>query len=421
MEEYEKNGEFTSLIGSPVVYIHEINSIPRFENVVERMFTILKYDRVIAISKPKDVVFLKFQPDKGYLKWLEEVGLGTKNIIILNCEQKEKMPDIIPTRKDLKEKVHSFLGEDKKIAVISPFIGKSSEEKVSKFLEIPLYSNKEKVEKFDSKINFKNICRKVGVPVVEDVEFQASEGIERLRSIVEDMLKETGIVIIRGEFGATASTTNILEKVDDEELKEIIESGEPEDRYIIEPFKKPLYSPSSVWFITKEKRIVHIRTSNQLLEDYISHDGNEFPGPYNEELIDEYSFRIAKEFAKEGYVGPFGFDFIETKEGVYGTECNPRMTGSLYPWALVSILERHGKINAARSKNIALKKKGKTFSELREILGELLYNGKKNSGVVVPYNLGPLPYGKISVLVTGSSIEEVDSIYEELFKRLDKL
>ena len=46
----------------------------------------------------------------------------------------------------------------------------------------------------------------------------------------------------------------------------------------------------------------------------------------------------------------------------------------------------------------------------------VLYNGESGSGVIIPYNVGPISSGKITVLATGSNPKEVSNIFDKLQK-----
>ncbi|MHA1453917.1 MAG: ATP-grasp domain-containing protein, partial [Promethearchaeota archaeon] len=219
-------------------------------------------------------------------------------------------------------------------------------------------------------------------------------------------------VIIRGEYGASASTTYVLDDPTSLVLQELISNSSIGDRYMVESFYQTKSDPSSVWFITKNRRIFHLKTSNQILDEETSHMGNEFPVHFDERQIKKLSYAIAEHFMREGYIGPFGLDYIETKDGFFAAECNPRVTGSIYPWELVTRLENrdHTRIQAARSENFHLPHKGMTFSDLQQVWDSYLYDGKQITGVIIPFNVGPISNGKISILGTGSSKKEVESL-----------
>jgi hypothetical protein len=210
-------------------------------------------------------------------------------------------------------------------------------------------------------------------------------------------------------------------KVDEELIGKVLRESDEGEKYVVEPFcKKVLSSPSSTWFITREKKIYHLRTSNQILDRGVVHCGNEFPVTFDVPLVKGHALKIARHFLEENFIGPFGFDFIETDKGMFATECNPRVTGAMYPWDIVHILEkRHGPVAAARSRNLHLPLDGAGFYQLRRIWKELLYDGRRNDGVLVPFNVGPLRVGKLTAVGTGASREDVDELFEEAVRRVE--
>jgi hypothetical protein len=344
------------------------------------------------------------------------VGLGSQNLVVLDGQKNETMPERV-LKNGAKAKIEQLLGSKISEAVFCPYFGGPLEEQASKYLQLKMYANTDLVTKYDSKINFKNLCLEAGVPVVEEVilegksEYSYSELIDEFKKILE-LKNKTGTIIIKGEYGASGSTTQIFEKFDLSTLKDFLKSCKNDERFIIEPLYKRTSSPSSIWFITEEKVCKHVKTSNQLLSDGIIHSGNEFPVPFDEEIVIELTHKIAKCLSEEGYIGPFGIDYIETGNKLYAVECNPRVTGANYPWELVNLLSsRHGKINAARAENIHLSRKGFSFEDLIKRWKKVLYTGEKGNGVIVPYNVGPVASGKVTILGTGSSKEEVDKLF----------
>lgn len=413
---FENNGSFVDLLGSPIVFLHEINTLPNFSKIISQVEGIEKYDRAISIARPDDVILTKTQPEKAYLDWLRSVNLGTDKIIVLNGNSKETLPERV-LNNGTKDRIQSEVG--RKPVTLSPYFGGFLEQKVSSYLNLEMYSLPQIVRKYDSKINFKAICRKIGVPVVDEdiftINSKNDQTLTALVEVVKKKLVETGKVIIRGEHGASASTTYVLEDPTSPVLQELISSSSIGDRYMVESFYQTKSDPSSVWFITKNRRIFHLKTSNQILDEETSHMGNEFPVHFDEGRIKKLSYIIAEQFKREGYIGPFGLDYIETKDGFFAAECNPRVTGSIYPWELVTRLENryHTRILAARSENFHMPCKGMTFSDLQQLWEPYLYDNQQATGVIIPFNVGPISHGKISVLGTGSSAMEVKSLLDD--------
>jgi hypothetical protein len=417
---YEKSGSFVELMGSPIVFMHDINTLPKFTKVISQVVGIDKYERALSVARSEDVVITKYTPDRDYLKWLEKVGLGSRKIIVLNGKSQETLPERI-MKYQVKDELRALLGTRKVSAKVSPYYGGSLEQQASKHLELEMYAKAKTVKKFDSKINFKNLCRKIGVPVITDTIFTIDskvKGTQHLLEIIKDKMSETGKVIVKGEYGASASTTYVFERIDSSLLKEIISSSQLGDRYLVEPFYNSLSQPSSVWFISSDRRIVHLKTSNQILDEKTSHIGNEFPVDFDEDKVQKLSSKIATYLSMEGFIGPFGIDYVETWNGMFAAECNPRVTGAMYPWELVHRLESNGSIKAARTENIHLHRRGLCFKDLLKSWGDVLYDARDDVSVIVPFNVGPISEGKVTVLGTGSSKNDVQSLFEYIKSNL---
>ncbi|MHA2175820.1 MAG: hypothetical protein ACXABI_13380 [Candidatus Hodarchaeales archaeon] len=162
---FEDCGSFVDLLGSPIVFLHEINTLPNFSKIISQVEGIEKYDRAISIARSDDVLLTKTQPEKAYLEWLQSVNLGTEKIIVLNGSSNETLPERV-VNNGTKNRVHSLIADGKKSAILSPYFGGLLEQEVSTYLNLEMYSRPQIVRKYDSKINFKSMCRTIGVPVI---------------------------------------------------------------------------------------------------------------------------------------------------------------------------------------------------------------------------------------------------------------
>jgi hypothetical protein len=417
---YEIGGSFVELMDGPRVYMHDINTLPGFERIIPQVDGIEKYDRVTAIARRCDVALLKAQPESEYLDWLSGLGLGTDKILVLEGKSAEPLP-LRVLEYDVREEVEALLGKGLGKAVLSPYYGGRFEGEASRYLGIPMYTRTRLVERYDSKINFKAMCREVGVPVVEDSTFCAVEGPRKLAQLVDDFLPKTGKAVVRGEFGASASTTHIFDRAEVSDMENLLEDSDPIDRFVVEPYHTKTSSPSSVWFVKRDGTPVHLKTSDQLLNGGVSHAGNYYPVPFDEGAVMEMALRVAFRLVDEGFIGPFGLDFMSTREGIYATECNPRVTGAMYPWEVVRIMEAgHGETPAALSRNIHMPRKGMRFKDLQEIWNGSVYDGAGLRGKVFPFNVGPIAEGKVTAVAAGATTEELLDLFSELERRLEE-
>ena len=419
-QNYQKSGSFVNLLGSPVVFLHDINTLPNFSKIISQVDGIEKYERALSIARPEDVVITKYHPEKSYLQWLQEIGLGSNKLLVLNGTTNDTLPERV-INYHTKGLLRTTLGNEKNNAIISPYYGGPLEHRASTYLGLEMYAATKLVMKFDSKIIFKTLCREIGVPVLDASMCTITPSMRDLVDTIRYSMDETGKVIVKGEFGASASTTYVLDHVNSSVIREINHCSQLGDHYLVEPFFDSLSQPSSVWFISKDKKIVHLRTSNQLLDEETSHIGNEFPVEFNEKRVQELSFKIAKRLCLEGFIGPFGIDYVETKDGMFAAECNPRVTGAMYPWELVYRLEKKGSVKAARAQNIHLPRKGLRFKDLLKTWRDALYDGQNGDGAIIPFNVGPVEDGKVTVLGTGSSKNDVEALFEFIKFKIKKL
>ena len=106
---------------------------------------------------------------------------------------------------------------------------------------------------------------------------------------------------------------------------------------------------------------------------------------------------------------------IEYNNKFFAVECNPRVTGANYPWELVSLLNNKNDpqdhVKYARAENIHLNRMGLSFQDLMVFWGKFLYTGDSPNGILIPFNVGPLASGKVTVLGTGSNLEELEEIF----------
>ena len=418
---YADNRSYVDLLGSPRVFMHDINTLPMFSNIVSTVDAIEKYERVLPISRSGDIVLTKVSPEKSYLQWLQSVGLGKGMVIVVKGSTNETLPERA-VKNGLRKKIDSYLGCEKTNANFCPYYGGQLENAACRHLDLQMYANTNLVKKYDSKINFNLLCKEISVPVIDNIiiksDFDLSTDNLRLNlNKLKELLSLTGKVIIKGEFGASGSTTSIVTSITSEMLEKLfLEANNKGLQYIIEPLLPVSSSPSSLWFISRERTTNHIRTSNQLLSDGGSvHAGNEFPVTFNENKVKTLSLKIAKRLTQEGFIGPFGIDFVEYNNQFFAVECNPRVTGANYPWELVYLLEStngtRNPIKYARAENIHLPKKGLNFNDLMELWKKYLYTGDSTNGILIPYNVGPLSSGKVTVLGTGSTMEELNELF----------
>ncbi|MHA1968594.1 MAG: hypothetical protein ACW964_12405 [Candidatus Hodarchaeales archaeon] len=141
---HEDSGSFVDLLGSPVIFIHDINTLPNFQKIITQVDGIDKYERALAIARPGDIVVTKYHPEKSYLKWLQENGLGSKKLLVLNGTTNDTLPERV-IQYHARERLQTILGNQKNTAVISPYYGGPIEHQASIYLGLEMYAVPKKV------------------------------------------------------------------------------------------------------------------------------------------------------------------------------------------------------------------------------------------------------------------------------------
>lgn len=139
------------------------------------------------------------------------------------------------------------------------------------------------------------------------------------------------------------------------------------------------------------------------------------------EALTSASLRLGEALQRLGYQGRCSFDTLVLQgEGtvpqLYFTECNGRWGGTSTPMHLVDRLFPDARPLYRAQDYMHAELVGLPFAELKDRLGQALYDHRTGSGRYILYNVGPLEdRGKFDVIVLGRTVNEVDqAIAEEL-------
>jgi hypothetical protein len=138
--------------------------------------------------------------------------------------------------------------------------------------------------------------------------------------------------------------------------------------------------------------------------------------------MEQWARTLAGWLHGEGYAGDVGMDFVEYRDPRTGrpaaflAEVNPRVNGANYPLAL-----RH-RLNAERRRHElapveafasgGLTARARSFAELAEALGPLLFSHAQGRGLV-PYATGYLAHGRCPVVALAPTIREALELHAE--------
>jgi hypothetical protein len=439
-----------------IVFMHDSMSQPGGDDprLFEKVKGIELYDRALSLARRGDVVFLQEPPVEGFQEYLLDAGFGTEHIIVV--QGKGLLPEKICNNGTF-EKLNTLLGSHR--AVVSVYQGEHVDFNAVHHIDpgnnLNVYATppSQNANKYSSKIEFKALCERLGVPVVPRGEIlqvteDHAQDLDALVHKVKNIAQETGGVIIRGEYGSSGSTTvddlrNISlfseEAIPSILQKRVLFPSSLDDRYLIEPFYTMDSSPSSTWFVTKHQELkngvdaletkggetVHLRTSDQIMSGVV-HEGNEFPGflsPAQEHEIKQYTYAIVSHLALQGYIGPIGVDWIKVNNQFYASEANPRITGAMYGWENIRRREiRHKKqVEAGRLENLAVPA-GISFPSIVQATGNYLYHPSQGSpyGIVI-FNGTPSKQGKITVVGAAPHTESLTRMFDGFKEKVQAL
>jgi hypothetical protein len=386
-----------------MIFGHDIGSLTS-ANEKEFYYT----ERALIMAEKKDTVLLNRPTDKKYLDYIKSLDLGPEKVIVLNSTT------IYEGIKNLEmEKID---------ATYSPFISKTLDKEVQEKIASHYIGNPEEITmKYYDKASFKNVCTEIGIETAPGGFLQKTGDLkkdsETLRSLIKDGLTRTDEVILRhttGEGGMSIlfANKNNMEKVMDQILAD---SG----NYLVESKLEVQNSPCVIGLIDKDGPTL-VAVSSQILKNGTSYAGSiiDYELAVDKKIYDSF-MKLGKKMHSDGYVGPFGIDFIETADGrKMPCECNARINGSFYPHELRQNLSRKGiEFNTVYSIG-ADDVKFKNFTELTENqkVSDMLYRGGKAGGIV-PFNVSSLSDGKLYFVVLSNSHDEAKKISRE-FKNL---
>ncbi len=252
------------------------------------------------------------------------------------------------------------------------------------------------VEFINSKNNFINLAKELGIPVPATDCFNQRKELGNLESFpfpcyAKLAVADHGVGIFRCENSA--------------ELLEAVEHFSPDKAFQIQQ------GVTATAFLNLQYRVTdsglqRSLASEQILEGCV-HGGNRFPTEHQPwDVIQP----MADWLYDQGMKGIFAFDVavVETALGIeyLAIECNPRFNGSSYP---TEIAEQLG-VAAWRSKDL--------YPHVRQLADldweGLTFDPITKTGIVL-VNWGTIATGKLSVLVAGSRQQQ-----EVLVERLER-
>jgi hypothetical protein len=141
-------------------------------------------------------------------------------------------------------------------------------------------------------------------------------------------------------------------------------------------------------------------------------------GDGGREKVMEAGYAIGKGLATYGYAGYFDVDCLADKKGhIYVSESNVRRTGGTHVYATVRALYGRKFMEKSYSfcnNSYELKeKKNWTFAKLEEVLRPILFDRKKNEGVIITA-VNPLYRNVFGFIIIGKTKTRAYTIEEKM-------
>jgi len=380
-----------------------------------------KCDRALAAANPNDLVVLRTSLDHDYYDWLRSCGLGSSHVV----EYKTLSTDTSLTELILEDpepvlKVINKLGRQ---PVYTPWFSGDLEEKVAKVLGAEHFGTSQPVTiKYNDKGEFKAICQKLEIPVVEGITFtlhpEDKANCHEMIAIIKGYLTTHNTVIIRGTLAESAYSLYKTTGMDLEGLyREIADTGERQ--VIIEPFLDVTSTPNDQWAIGRDGSIDHLGMVDQICERGMVWVGC-MKGPRLAHNVYDYirttSHLIATDMAKSGYCGVIGIDYIVCKEGIFPVENNARFNGSSYAGMVINNIEQLSETSIPLWKFVKAETTPCSFPELASRLKLYLHDGRTLNSVL-PLNCKELSVtGVFNILVMAENLKHLNDLEQSLAK-----
>ncbi len=353
-----------------------------------------KCDRALPAAGPEDIVVLRGKLDREYHNWIRSIGLGSDHVVAYGCSTGNTPLSRLITEDP--EPVKEVIRKIGKKPVYVPWFSGKMETAAAQTLGADLFGAKAPLTwRFNEKAVFKNICRRLDIPVVDDtllrIRPENPGNRFEMEKTVRQYLGEHPRVLIRGTLDNTG--VSLVFTTRGENINDVYQTltRHGVNHVIIEPLLEVVSSPNDQWIVTRKGEIRHLGKRDQICKNDIHHVGTiKIQEPNSEELnrVKETSLKIVQHMAEKNYVGVIGIDYILTDSGIYPVENNARFNGSSYVSIIVGNAEEHiGPVLCW--KFIKVNTSPCSFKALSRRLAPILFDGRKSDSVF-PYNCDAL-------------------------------
>ncbi len=423
------------------VYVHGVTSIGNLAGVnlnddeSHRALFFAREQDIVVVPTPVDGDFAAYVGSLGLEIPLDRTVVATEGV---EPASSGSLAETLMSNLPALDKIAKMCGDAP--VTLAPFISTDVEWRLAASLE-SLLGRPVRVQGATAALvrsaNMKHVIRARaeadGVPVTpaELVRTgQASAGAAELARTIKRTLGVTGRVVVKGSFGASGSSTFIVETEDDVAGCVAAVTGRHDNHvYIVEPLYDIVCSPNIVmWIGADDGDVSCVSVNDQCIDRRLVFAGSTFPSVATllPEMIEAASV-LTLTLQEEGFSGAAGFDFCEYEDPATGTrrfflsELNARINGGMYATVLMERLNyaqsRRSLPSVSALRSTSVFTSPTTFAAVQERCGELMFDPLTGAGVV-PFNPGRLAAGKIALACLGDSPGRVEELHAECRYRL---
>ncbi|RKZ92879.1 MAG: hypothetical protein DRR19_02905 [Candidatus Parabeggiatoa sp. nov. 1] len=364
-------------------------------------------ERALLLADSDDYIILNHYPDKQYLDYLMDIGIGTGNILIPTTQGESLSDSILKDITFLKKLI-----EATNKLVLHPYISTQAEAEIASTINASVNgSPPDLTTKVNSKCYLPSLLHELALPMPAYEIATSVTVVETARQLIDKYEK---IVILGNQTYGGLAVWPITQEEELNAFELEVSKCNQNEQFLVEKKYDVLCSPNIQYQIDLDS-IQELGVADQILDDKLKYHGNTYPLSTTQlDKIRLDSYRIGENLQSQGYRGLLGIDLIETTGGeVFVVDINGRANASTFGLNVIRKLFPDFSPHVKILTHLNVGKKV-TFTELTEILGrENLFNRQTGQGIL-PYNTGFLQWGKFSAIVIADTQQEANRLYHLL-------
>ena len=405
--------------GTRRLFLHCVGSaVPALEREAERALVLACGDDVVCV--PREI-------DPEYLGFLSSLGIGPSaaNVVTAPARNGEggTLAERLLRTGGMVEKLAGRLGAAD--VTLHPYAGRPDVFALANALELVrgrptavCAGSADATATADTKHLMRERAEALGIPVAPgEVTTLPHRGrrrgdLEPLRAAIERQLRRADRVVVRGTSSTGGSARFLVEPGGDDtdEVLRRVGLGADDRVYLVEALMDAAARATVHALVEPGSRRVRLGgVSDRRLGRGLAPAGSRFPTAARAVAEMEcWAVRLGESLAAEGYAGRIGFDFVECRgeDGaprLYLTGVAPRASEATYAMALGQRLRAPAFVSGIVPARTA------SFGRLREMLGRLLYDPDRGSGIV-PYGTGWLDQGRCPIVALGGDRNQASEL-----------